>query len=213
MDPTALLPLLTLFANLGTGLAGGVVNRRDGRNRAIRALYLEVLHNLTVLDALDLKLKRATASDEGFFAVARALRTAAHREILFLLESHPESVAAAEARRQELEEERHFLESIRRIPVRLLDEAENEKYTFDGEDDGVIEQLQALRQQRAVGLLPAASIVVSRVEAMQSLAEVFDATASVRKEARGGVRLRTIRAYEVAIKLAISPLCVDLMPR
>jgi hypothetical protein len=48
-------------------------------------------------------------------------------------------------------------------------------------------------------MIEAASVVASRVQALQSLSELPEGTDHVRRKIRTAMRLRTIRAYENAI--------------
>lgn len=171
-------------------------DRRHATRSALRLLYIEVIHNLAVLECLQLGGEDGPpVSDVGYLLAARALRSEAHLAALLSdgIENDLDRVQA------EAEAQRERLESLKALRVTVnIDGIDHERPAAE-QDPDIASIVKRLRDEKTVGLLEAAAIVSSRVQALQSLSELPEGTAHVRRNIRTAMRLRTIRAYEEAI--------------
>jgi hypothetical protein len=174
-----------------------------GRQQAIRtllvAMYREAEHNLTLLNYLkldDTTDNDVAGNDPAFLAVADVLSVEAHSGVLLALEDHGQSVFDAQTERRENDAERKRLLKELWVAALFIDEDGLPTIEDAAQDEDVAQRLSRLADRRSVGLLPAAAFVATRVRAMRSVVQLGERVSGIRKNNRGKVRLRTIRAYE-----------------
>jgi hypothetical protein len=171
-------------------------DKRQAARSALRLLHTEVVHNLAVLECLQLGGEDGPpVSDAGYLIASRALRTEAHVAVL-LSDGIEDDLDRIQA---EAEVQRERLESLRALRVTVEVEGIDHERPATEQDPDIAAIVRRLRDEKTVGLLEAASVVASRVQALQSLSELPAGTEHVRRKIRTAMRLRTIRAYEDAI--------------
>lgn len=171
-------------------------DRQHATRSALRLLHTEVVHNLAVLECLQLGGEDGPAvNDAGYLLAARALRTEAHVAAL-LADGIDDDLDRIQA---EADVQRERLESLRALHVTVKIDGIDHELPATEQDPDIAAIVRRLRDERTVGLVEAASVVASRVQALQSLSELPKGSAHVRRRIRTAMRLRTIRAYENAI--------------
>ena len=171
-------------------------DRRQATLSALRLLHTEVVHNLAVLECLQLSGEDGPAvNDVGYLLAARALHTEAHVAALLSngIEDDLERISA------EADVNRERLDSLRALRVTVEIDGIDHELPATEQDPDILAIVRRLRDERTVGMIEAASVVASRVQALQSLSELPPGTEHVRRKIRTAMRLRTIRAYETAI--------------
>jgi len=218
---TALSAIPTLTSVVGglRELHGFLREYREGNERSAqlaRMLWLETQQNLLVLDALLLEEREQVASNHpGFVRASGALHTSAHvLAALTFSRSHDEIEHArtdAEERDAGLAER---LAWARTSVVLECADGQLEELTLADLDLDTRADIMKLRERRPATIAQAASVVATRVGALQALAGIAESCEPVLRNIRYATRLRTVRAYEHAVRRRLSehPALVELLP-
>lgn len=190
IDPSFVLKVLSGLSDYASNASAEKADYRA----MMQGLRIEALHNLAVLDAFE--LRERNSADPAFLLVAKALQTTMHQAVAVKLHRHPTSEDVAHEAAVALQQRAHELQRLIDIEVQVVvDGGATERV----EQEELEKDLSELKGRKSVGLCDAVTFISARVAALQSLAGLPDEVASVRKDLRGGVRLRTIQAYERAV--------------
>lgn len=189
IDPSFVLKVLSGLSDYAAN-----ANAAEADYRAmLQGLRIEALHNLAVLEAFE--LRERNSADPAFLLVAKALQTTMHQAVAVKLHRHPRSEDLAHDAAVELRERARELQRLIDIEVEVVVDGASEPV----EQEELKKDLSELKGRKSAGLCDAVTFISARVAALQSLAGLPEAVASVRKDLRGGIRLRTIEAYERAV--------------
>lgn len=179
------------------------------RTNTMRMLAVEVEQNITVLDACHISTRRGpTVTDPGYLAVARALRTEAHLAILMVAGFKDDEKAVRERQKRANELRDNILDDV----TLTFDEGGIETHVRLGDAAKKSSpKKKRLDESKPVGLLEASAFVVSRVAALNALADVVGEAGEAVKMIRPRTRLKTVMAYERAIQRELNR--QDVIPR
>jgi len=215
----AVIPTLTSVVGGLRELHGFLREFREGSERntqLARMLWLEAQQNLLVLDALLLEEREQVASNHpGFVRAAKGLSTSSHVLAALSFSRSNDEIEQAKTDAEERDAglaERH---AWARTSV-LLECADGqlEALTLADLDPETRTDIMKLRERRPATIAQAASVVATRVGALQALAAIAEDCEPVLRNIRYATRLRTVRAYEHAVRRRLSahPALVELLP-